>query len=150
MFEKIQSSDKVEDIIFGTFDLKLPICGGWGYSKDDAVEILSDEFPASQLQYMFATARSNIEMNLSQPLNSRYGGINVKEIAKEIIGEFQKITFEVTGINEEVYAEFIKEYKENHGKSDFDLAAHFKKRAENTLSRPVEIWFKNFKKEGNK
>ena len=150
MFDKIQSSDKVEDIIFGAFGLKLEISGGWGYSENDAVEIFGDAIPASQVEYMFATARSNIEMNLSQPQSSRYGGINVKEIKKEIIGYFEKVTFEITGINEEIYAEFIKEYKENHGKSDFDLAGHFKKRTENTISRNEDIWFKNMKKEVNK
>ena len=150
MFDKIQSSDKVEDIIFGAFGLKLEISGGWGYSENDAVEIFGDAIPASQVEYMFATARSNIEMNLSQPQSSRYGGINVKEIKREIIGYFEKVTFEITGINEEIYAEFIKEYKENHGKSDFDLAGHFKKRTENTISRTEDIWFKNLKKEVNK
>jgi hypothetical protein len=142
MFKKIQSSDKVEDIIFGAFELKLPICGGWGYSKDNAVEIVGRELPISQLQYMFATARSTIEMNLSQPEDSRYGGINVKEISRQKIDDCEKVTFEISGMLEPVYAEFIKEYKENHGKSEFDLKNHFQRRAENTILRNEEIWFK--------
>ena len=142
MFKKIQSSDKVEDIIFGAFELKLPIRGGWGYSKENAVEIVGSELPTSQLQYMFATARSTIEMNLSQPEDSRYGGINVKEISRQKIDNLENVTFEITAMLEPIYAEFIKEYKENHGKSEFDLKNHFQRRAENTISRIEEIWFK--------
>lgn len=142
MFEKISSSDKVEDIIFGTFNLRLPVAGGWGYSKENAVQITSNEIEIEQLQCMFVTALSTIEMSLTLPKESRYGGINVKKISVEKFDQFEKTTFEITAMLETVYADFIKEYKENHGKKEFNLQEHFKRREQNTLKRVEEIWFK--------
>lgn len=141
MIEQIQSSDKIEDIIFGAFNLKLPVSGGWGYSQDEAT-IISDQQKRKQIQYMFATARSTIEMNLTQTENERYGGINVKELSSETYDDFEKVTFEISAILEHVYAKFIQEYKDNHGKEGFDLKDHFSRREENTLKRIECFWFK--------
>ena len=140
MIEQIKSSDKAEDIIFGAFNLKLPISGGWGYSQEEAT-VIYDEQKRKQVQYMFATARSTIEMNLTQSDEDRYGGINVKELSSETNGEFEKVTFEISAILEHVYAKFIQEYKDNHGKEEFDLKEHFKKREESTLKRIETFWF---------
>lgn len=145
-FEPIKSEDKVEDILKGSVGLDLPVSGGWGYSKDEAVAIKNDSIPLQQLQFMFATARATIVMNLTQPKEKRYGGINLKELSKEALEEdgitFYKVTYEVTAMLEDVYAGFIDEYKANHGDESFDLSAHFKRRDESTLKLEETIWFK--------
>jgi hypothetical protein len=145
-FEKIKSDDKVEDIILGALELKLPVTGGWGYTKDDPVIITDDSMPSIQLEYMFVTAHSTIVMNLTQPKEKRYGGINVKELSRESLEEkgemIEKVNFEISGMLEDVYADFIKEYKENHGDDKFDLNGHFKRREENTLKLNQSFWFK--------
>ncbi len=145
-FEKIKSDDKVEDIIFGALELKLPVTGGWGYTKEEAVIITDDSMPAMQVEYMFVTAHATIVMNLTQPKEKRYGGINVKELSRESLtqnGEnIEKVEYEISGMLENVYADFIKEYKENHGDEKFDLNGHFKRRDENTLKIKQTFWFK--------
>jgi len=48
-------------------------------------------------------------------------------------------------MKETIYANFINEYKENYGKKDFDLTAHFKAREAATLTREVTQWFETTK-----
>ena len=50
-------------------------------------------------------------------------------------------TYEITGIKEDLYNIFIKEYKEGYGKEDFDMSDHFKKRKDATLIREVVYYF---------
>lgn len=144
-FEDIKSEDSVNDILKGTFNLELPILGGWGYSELDMVEILDNSIPKEQLQFMFATARSTIEMNLTQPKENRYGGINLKEISREeyILEDrtVSKVKYEITAILEDIYNQFISEYKENHGKNNFDIATHFKQRDEKSIKLEKVIYF---------
>lgn len=144
-FEEIKSEDSVNDILKGTFNLELPISGGWGYSNLDMVEILDNTIPKEQLQYMFGTARSTIEMNLTQPKENRYAGINLKEISREdeIMQNksISKVKYEITAILEDIYNDFISEYKENHGKVDFDIASHFKQRDEKSIKLEKIIYF---------
>ncbi|HFD14222.1 MAG TPA: hypothetical protein ENJ34_02860, partial [Epsilonproteobacteria bacterium] len=54
---------------------------------------------------------------------------------------YDKVTYEITAMKESIYTEFIKEYKEEYGKTTFDLNAHFKRRKEATLHREVTHWF---------
>ncbi|MEA3315217.1 MAG: hypothetical protein U9Q30_05120 [Campylobacterota bacterium] len=145
-FEEIKSDDSVNDILKGTFNLELPISGGWGYSELEMVEILNNSVPKEQLQYMFGTARSTIEMSLTQPKENRYAGINLKEISREeeiLEGKtISKVKYEISAILEDIYNEFISEYKENHGKDDFDIASHFKQRDEKSIKLEKIIYFK--------
>lgn len=145
-FEPIKSEDKVEDILKGSLGLELPVRGGWGYCKDKALIIKENFMPIEQLQFMFAMGRATIVMNLTRTKENRYGGINIKELSREVLEEegetFYKVTYEVTGMLEEIYAKFIDEYKQNHGNENFDLNDHFKRREENTLKIEETIWFK--------
>ncbi|MBD3841261.1 MAG: hypothetical protein IE909_05160 [Campylobacterales bacterium] len=144
-FEKIKSEDSVRDILKGTFGLDLPIEGGWGYTNDEPLVILSFPFPKEQMQFMFASARQNLVMNLTQPKETRYGGINLKEIDRQMVqlnsNTFEKVIYEVSGMLEETYALFIDEYKKNHGNVEFDLGDHFKRRDDATLKFKETIWF---------
>jgi hypothetical protein len=84
-------------------------------------------------------------MNITQETENRYGGINANEKAREEnksdTGIFHKVTYEITGIKEDLYNAFIKEYKEGYGKEAFDLNAHFQHRKEATLTRKVIHYF---------
>jgi len=145
-FDEIKSTDSVNDILKGAFNLELPIEGGWGYNNLDIVKVLDDSIPKEQIEHMFGVARSTIEMNLTQPKENRYGGINLKELSREeeIVNTetIYKVKYEITAMLEDIYNKFISEYKENHGKDDFDISAHFKKRDENTIRLEKVIYFK--------
>jgi hypothetical protein len=142
-FKELKSGDNIKDILKEAFDMELPVSGEWGYSKDKPLIIeKNSSFSVTQIEYIFASMRATLEMSLTQPKESRYGGINLKELSRQKSGEFDRVVYEITAIKEDIYAKLIKEYKDGYGKSDFDIDAHFKKREQNSIKREVEYWFK--------
>jgi hypothetical protein len=146
-FNTLQEETNIQKLIKDTFDADLPLSGDWGYSKEKAtiIDSLPQDMPLPQLQHMLTTIRAHLEMNITQETENRYGGINANEKAREEsksdAGIFHKVTYEITGIKEDLYNAFIKEYKEGYGKEAFDLNAHFQHRKEATLTRKVIHYF---------
>ncbi len=142
----INSDAPIKEVIKSAFDADLSLSGGWGYTKKHATVIHDTKgMPIDQFEHTLTTMRAYIEMNMTLAKEDRYGSINPKELAREEIAEagllYDKVTYEVSGMKEDLYASFINEYKENAEKPDFDLADHFNRRKEATLKRTVEHWF---------
>jgi hypothetical protein len=146
-FERLQENTNIQELIKSTFDADLPLAGSWGYTQETAtiIEGLPEGMSLPQLEHMVTSIRAHLEMNITQEKENRYGAINANEREREESssdeGVFNKITYELTGIKEELFNAFIKEYKEGYGKEDFDLNAHFKRRLEATLTREVVHYF---------
>ena len=144
-FKELEKLDNIHDVIKNLFEIDLDISGGWGYDEQSAVHINNLNMPIEQFMNLFATLRANIEMNYNLSKDERYGGITLTLQEKNRISMDNKIytqvTFKISAINENVYAKFIKEYKENYGKKEIDIAEHFRKRKEHTLIRVVDGWF---------
>ncbi|AKF25748.1 hypothetical protein YH65_10380 [Sulfurovum lithotrophicum] len=146
-FKKVQKTAGIRELIRSTFDVDLPLTGNWGYTAEEAtiVEALPEGMPLLQLEHVFASIRAHLEMNITQEPENRYGGINLhekeREQSKSEKGIFDKVTYEITAIKEDLYNAFIKEYKEGYGKDGFDLDDHFKRRKEATLTREVIHYF---------
>lgn len=145
-FKTINSDAPIKEVIRSAFDADLAVNGGWGYTKELATTIQNTkEMPIEQFEHTLTTMRAYIEMNMTLAQEDRYGSINPKEIAREEITEsglrYDKVTYEVSAMKEDIYASFINEYKENAEKPDFDLTDHFNRRKEATLKRIVEHWF---------
>lgn len=145
VFKEVEKVKNIKKVVKNLFDVELDISGGWGYDVESAVIINSLDVPIGQFMNLFATLRSNVEMNFDKSSDERYGGINLslkeeKRIEKNG-NRYNIATFEISAMNEKRYAEFIKEYKENYGKKAFDLNSHFGRRKEATLTRMVEFWF---------
>lgn len=146
-FNPLQENTNIQELIKTTFDADLPISGDWGYSKDKAsiIEALPQGMPFLQLEHTLSTIRAHLEMNITQEEENRYGAINVNEIAREESQNdgliYDKVTYEVTAIKEDLFKQFIHEYKEGYEKEGFDLNEHFKKRKEATLTRKVVHYF---------
>lgn len=146
-FNTLQENNNIQELIKSTFDTDLPIAGAWGYTKENPtiIEATPEGMPLAQLQHMLTTIRAHLEMNITQKQENRYGGINANEKARETISKdtvvFDKVTYEITGIKEDLYNVFIKEYKEGYGKEDFDMNEHFKRRKDATLIREVVYYF---------
>lgn len=145
-FDQLSDDDKIQEVIKSAFDADIPIDGSWGYTKEASTIITTSDTPYAQTEHMFASMRAYIEMNMTQDETSRYGSINVNELCREEITidthMYHKVSYEITAMIESLYTIFIKEYKENYGKKDFNLTEHFKKRKEATLKREVTHWFK--------
>ncbi len=146
-FDTLQENTNIQELIKTTFDADLPLSGDWGYSKDRAsiINALPQGMPMLQLKHMITTIRAHLEMNITQEEYNRYGAINANEIAREENQSngliYAKVTYEVTAIKEDLFKQFIKEYKEGYEKEGFDLNEHFKRRKEATLTREVVHYF---------
>ena len=146
-FKKLQDEKNIKDLIKSIFDADLDLSGGWGYAQENATVInaLPKGMPLNQLQHMVTSIRAHLEMNITQEQENRYGGINANERAREESkndkGIFNKVSYEITAMKEDLYTVFIKEYKENYGKENFDLDEHFKRRTNVTLTQEVIHYF---------
>lgn len=146
-FKKLQENNNIQNLIKSTFDADLVLAGSWGYTKEKAtiIEAVPEGMTLSQLEHMVTSIRAHLEMNITQEQENRYAGINANERAREESkseeGIFNKVTYEITAMKEDIYMTFIKEYKEGYGKEDFDLNEHFKKRQEATLTLEVVHYF---------
>ena len=126
--------------------MDLSVSGGWGYTQDEATIIhYLNGIPLTQLEHTFASMRAYGEMNMALPENQRYGSINVNETHRETLRTndkiYEKITYEISAMKEDIYAALIDEYKEGYGKVGFDMEEHFRRRKESTLKREVIHWF---------
>ena len=144
-FSTLQCDDDLKQIIKAAFDTDLDIKGAWGYTQEAATIILSTPTPLIQFEHMFASMRAYVEMNMTLSKEKRYGSINLSEVAREQITVnnhlYDKVNYEINAMNEKVYASFISAYKEGYGSDSFDMAEHFQKRKEATLTREVIHWF---------
>jgi hypothetical protein len=144
-FETVAPVESTKEAIKEVFDLDMDVSGGWGYDNNSAIIINELNIPLGQFVYTFASIRANIEMSLLLEEGERYSGINVhlKDSKKFEIESsmYDVLTFEVTGMKEDKYAEFIAEYKEKYGDKEFDMDGHFERRKEATISRVVDYWF---------
>ena len=146
-FNTLQEPENIQELIKETFDADLPVSGDWGYSKERASIIveLPQSMPLPQLEHMITSIRAHLEMNITQEEENRYGAINANEISREESQNdgliYDKVTYAVTAIKEELFKKFIHEYKEGYEKEGFDLNEHFKRRKEATLTREVVHYF---------
>ena len=145
-FKRLPAVDDIAGVIEDVFGVKLDISGGWGYDNNSAVIVNSLDIPIDQFLYMFSQMRANIEMNMTLDEENRYGGINTNFVDGQQIEiedkVYDMITFEITAMKENIYADFIQEYKDNYGKNiDFDMSEHFKQREANTIRLQSDFWF---------
>lgn len=146
-FKQLPENRDIHTLIKTTFDADIPVTGAWGYTPEEptVIHALPEGMTLPQLQHMLSTIRAHLEMNITQEADERYGAINANERTREEIKQdvhlLSKVGYEVTGMKEDLYNAFIKEYKANYGKEDFDLNAHFKRRKEATLTREIVHYF---------
>jgi len=145
IFKAVKKEENLQKSIHAIFDMDLSIDGDWGYSEEKATIIhAGNKMPKKQLQHMLITMRSHLEMNITEVADNRYGAINANESAREVIENntktFDKVTYKITAMKEDLYNAFIKEYKAGY-ENGLDLSEHFKRREEATLVREVVYYF---------
>jgi len=142
-FKEIEANDSIREVVKVAFNSDLKISGAWGYSKEFPTVIeAGNEGSVAQMEFTLATMRAYIEMNMTIEENERYGAINLNELSRETMDDFEKVKYEISAIKELEYKNFIDEYKEKFEEENFDIAGHFNRRKEATLKREVIHWFK--------
>ncbi len=144
-FQEIKPGDDIKEVIKAAFDAELAVSGEWGYTKELATMINDSQTPLNQVEHTLASMRAYLEMNMTLDKDERYGSINLSEKNRVEVQEdarlFHKVSYEISAMKENVYADFIDEYKQGHSKPDFDISDHFKRRKDATLLRDVIHWF---------
>ena len=146
-FNQLIEQDNIQEFIKTTFDIDFPLSGNWGYSEEEAtvIDSLPHGMPLKQLEHTLTTIRAHLEMDITQEKENRYGGINANEKSRELITKetatFEKITYEITAMKEDLYNAFIKEYKAGYENEKLDLNEHFKRRKEATILRETVHYF---------
>ena len=144
-FQKIKTDNDLKQVIKVAFGVDLNVDGGWGYNREDALILKESSIPLAQLQHTLSSMRAHLEMSMTLPKERRYGAINVNEIKKEEkelnIRKYDIITFEISGMLEDIYANFIDEYKAGQSSENFDFEDHFSRRKKKTLVREEVFWF---------
>lgn len=146
-FKSIQNDNNLKEVIKSAFDMDLSVTGSWGYTLEESTIIENGgRTPIEELEYTIASMRTYIEMNMTLPKQERYGSINLNETGRIETEKdnmlCHEVVYTVSAMQEEAYESFINEYKECFGKEDFDLALHFEKRKNATLTREITYYFK--------
>lgn len=146
-FNELTKQDNIQKFIKETFEVDFALSGDWGYNQTRAtvIDALPKGMPIKQLQHTLSSIRAHLEMNITQEKEKRYAGINANEKSRETLNigtaVYDKVTYEITAIQEELYHAFIKEYKAGYDNEELDLNEHFKRRKEATLVREVVHYF---------
>ena len=132
---------------------KLPVKGGWGYTKDkaiiidknDSVVLDKEAFDGVQLEYELIDVRINLEFIYLQKAEESFRNIYWKVAQQEVHHEgeriFDKLLVSITALSFEAWESRKKEWKENGHKPDFDKDWFHQKTKELTQSCQREFWF---------
>lgn len=144
-FKEIAVENNLQELVKVAFNSDLKLDGAWGYTQALATIIREGNSGSlAQIEFTLATMRAYLEMNMTLEEAERYGAINLQELSRERVDDgYDKVEYEISAIKELAYKAFIKEYKENLEKPDFDMSEHFARRKSATLKRKVLHWFKS-------
>lgn len=134
---------------------ELPIRGGWGYSRDDAVVIDRNDpivprrrpFDGVGLEYVFVEKRIYEELVIFRPHDDRYSGIQWHLLEQRLLHDGDKaydvLTVEVTALHDRDWNELKAEWEGpgGHGSPGFDEEAHLRKRLARTDRYVTTYWF---------
>ena len=135
---------------------ELPIRGGWGYSRDDAVIIDKNDplvpkgvpFFGLDIENVFVEKRIYEELIVFQPKEARYSGIRWNRTKQALIqGEDGKsydllhVTVTALPSAEWEALKAIWEGPDGAGSMNFDKDSHWRKHEESTIRYDAEYWF---------
>lgn len=138
---------------FKSMGSELPITGGWGYSKEDAIVIdkndssVNPAFPFNGvgIEYQIAEKRIYIETIVARPEHDKYSGVNWKPNKQRLVHDNDKqydyISFHVTALPK-IDFEFLKsEYETEMKNGILNFEKHSKKREAMLCHYDTEFWF---------
>ena len=132
---------------------EMPIKGGWGYTKEDAIIIDKNDpvvpkelpFDGVGLEYVVVEKRIDLEFTLLQDEKDMYKGAHWELDKQEMMQDqdriFDKITVKITALPFEAWWGRRMEWKENGRKPDFDKEWFMARTLELTQYCYREFWF---------
>lgn len=155
---RIRSNETPREILAADFKSlggELPIQGGWGYSREDAVIINKDDpvvekglpFDGVSIEYIFVEKRIYEELIIFRPENKRYSGIRWNLIKQQLTSHNDKsydvLYFAVTAIPHSDWEALKSEWESNNGfqSSKAKLKLHMEKQDSKIILYQTEYWF---------
>ena len=155
---KVRSAETPQEILVADFKSlggALPIHGGWGYSKEDAVVIDKNDLVVSKnvpfdgigIEYIFIEKRIYEELIIFRPKDSKYSGIKWNLLEQRTENHKNKmydvLSFEVTAFSDKDWSALKTEWERNNGfqSSEPGLKNHLKKKNEKMVCYTTEYWF---------
>jgi hypothetical protein len=153
----IRSQEAPRQIIFEDYKLngELPITGGWGYTKDDAVIIDKNDpvvpeglpFDGVGIEYIFVEKRIYEELIIFRVLGEPYAGIDWEQIEQRLESHdgrhYDVLCYEVMAISESDWNKLQDEWESNNYFKDSSegFQAHLEKRESKMIGYKTEYWF---------
>ncbi len=131
----------------------LPIDGGWGYIKDDAIIIKKYDLMVDQtyffngigLEYFLIRHRNWIELIAMKELDERFSEIEFNMLEQNLHFDkkhiYDHIIYEITCFHGSDYKILKEEWENKYGSSGFDISDHIRKRESEKIRFTREIWF---------
>lgn len=150
--DKVYTPREVFHEVFPSLGV-LPIKGGWGLSREEAVIIDKNDESVNQhqpfngvaIEYTYIEYFNYLDLVTFKSEDERYSGIRYEKKKQELIQDEQKIydklSVIVTCFTDNDWDELKQEYENNAHLPDFDEEAHNKKRDEKQLFLEREFWF---------
>jgi len=132
---------------------ELPISGGWGYTRDDAVIIDANDpvvpkgvpFHGVDLEYIFVKYRIYEEMMIRRSRGQKFLGIEWKRLGQFLVSNgkdnYDHLRFEIWAFLEADWKMLKNEWDERSGNTQFDLQEHNRKREQKTVRFTRDFWF---------
>ena len=132
---------------------ELPIKGGWGFTKEDAIIIDKNDplvskgevFDGVELEYSIVAKQIDLEFTYLQTEKDSYRDINWKVFQQETLKSedsyFDKLTIKITALPYKAWKSRKVEWKENGYKPNFDKEWFRKKSLELTQYCYRDFWF---------
>ena len=104
----------------------IPISGGWGYTKDDAVIIDKDDpsvikgipFDGLAIEQIFVEKRTYAELITFKPEGSRFNGIEWQMLKQSLINDqdrhFDRLEYKICGHLDDDWKYLKEEYEKNN------------------------------------
>lgn len=149
----IESPREVIHHIYTYID-ELPISGGWGHTKEEAVVINMNDpivdrrvpFNGIDIEYIFAKHRTYMELITIRDENNRFSGIEFETIKQEMQhGEngkkYDRLVQKISALQNQDYDELKKTWESNLDNVNFDREAHWERDKKLRIHIEREFWF---------
>ena len=138
---KIKTAETLREILavdFKSLGGELPVHGGWGYSREDAVIIDKDDpvvskgmpFDGVDIEHVVVEKRIYEELIIFRSVNSRYSGIEWNLLEQRLTSyedrTYDVLSFEITAIPDADCKALKAEWESNNGfqASETELKIH--------------------------
>jgi hypothetical protein len=156
--ESIRTQESPREILHADFKSlggRLPISGGWGYTKEEACVINRNDAIVNQslpfdgvgLEYLFVEKRIYEELIIFRPEGRRFSGIRWELVQQRLVPDgpsvFDHLVFNVYAFLDTDWNELKAEFEgpNGFGTAGFSAEDHARKRKEKQVCLRREFWF---------